>query len=67
MGLSDNIVKPYLIGGANAIHPLLVLLVILGGVFVFGLKGVVFGPFLLTLTLPFLHIYQLEYKAVLKE
>lgn len=65
VGLSDNLVKPYLIGEANAIHPLLVLLVILGGVFAFGLEGVIFGPFLLSLTLTFLHIYQLEYREVL--
>ncbi|MBI5412518.1 AI-2E family transporter [Candidatus Peregrinibacteria bacterium] len=65
VGLSDNLVKPYLIGEANAIHPLMVLLVILGGVFVFGLQGVLFGPFLLSLMLTFLHIYRLEYKDML--
>jgi len=35
-------------------------------VFVFGLKGLVLGPFLLAMLLGFLHIYQLEYKQVLK-
>jgi predicted PurR-regulated permease PerM len=67
VGMSDNIVKPYLIGSSTALHPLAVLLTLLGGAFVFGLKGILFGPFVLTLTLAFLHIYSLEYKTVLKE
>lgn len=66
VGLSDNLVKPYLIGSAATLHPLAVLLVLLGGAFMFGLKGLIFGPFVLTLTLAFLHIYSLEYKNVLK-
>ncbi|MBN2095880.1 AI-2E family transporter [Candidatus Peregrinibacteria bacterium] len=67
VSLADNIVKPYLIGSSTALHPLAVLLVLLGGVFTFGLKGLIFGPFILTLTLAFLHIYKLEYKSVLKK
>lgn len=65
VGFADNFLKPYLIGEANAINPFLVLMVILGGVATFGLKGLIFGPFLLSLALTFLHIYQLEYKAIL--
>jgi len=62
---ADNLVKPYIIGSSNALHPLAVLLVLLGGAFGFGIKGLIFGPFVLTLTLSFLHIYQLEYRGVL--
>jgi len=65
VGLADNLIKPYIIGSSNALHPLAVLLVLLGGAFSFGIKGLIFGPFILTLTLSFLHIYQLEYKSVL--
>jgi len=67
VGLADNIVKPYLIGSSTALHPLAVLLTLLGGAFAFGIKGILFGPFVLTLTLAFLHIYSLEYKSVLKK
>ena len=66
VGLADNIVKPFLIGSSTALHPLAVLLVLLGGAVVFGLPGLLFGPFILTLTLAFLHIYRLEYSSVLK-
>lgn len=64
-GSADNFVKPYLIGSSSALHPLAVLLVILGGTFAFGIKGLIFGPFVLTLTLAFLHIYKLEFETEL--
>jgi len=67
VSIADNVVKPYLIGSSTALHPLAVLLVLLGGAFAFGIKGLLFGPFVLTLTLAFLHIYQLEYKSVLRK
>ena len=66
VGLVDNIIKPYLIGSSATLHPFAVLLVLLGGVFTFGFKGLIFGPVILTLTLSFLHIYQLEYYEILK-
>ncbi|MBN1258301.1 AI-2E family transporter [Candidatus Peregrinibacteria bacterium] len=62
---SDNVVKPYLIGASASLHPLAVLLVILGGAFAFGFSGLLFAPFVLTLALSFLHIYRLEYKDIL--
>lgn len=63
---ADNVVKPVLIGSSTKLNPLAVLLVLLGGTLVFGLKGLFFGPFVLSLSLSFLHIYQLEYKEVLE-
>jgi len=65
VGTADNILKPYLIGSSSALNPMALLVVLLGGAFTFGLKGLILAPFLLTLTLAFLHIYQLEYKHIL--
>ncbi len=67
VGMADNVIKPYVIGSSAQLHPLATLLVLLGGTFVFGLKGLLFGPLVLTLALSFLHIYKLEYKAVLEQ
>ena len=67
VGTADNIIKPFLIGSSTKLNPMALLLVLLGGTFVFGVKGLIFGPFILTLTLSFLHIYQLEYKEVLEK
>jgi len=64
---ADNIVKPYLIGGKARLYPLVTFFVILGGIFTIGLKGLIFGPFVLVLVLTFLHIYRLEHKKALKE
>jgi predicted PurR-regulated permease PerM len=62
VGLADNVVKPLIIGKATALHPFAVMLVIIGGTFVFGFKGIIFGPLVLTVTLAFLHIYEMEYE-----
>ncbi len=61
----DNVARPFLIGGSTKMHPLATFLVVLGGVFTFGLKGIIFGPLILSLAVTIIHIYQLEYKEVL--
>lgn len=62
----DNFVKPVLIGNRAHLYPLATFFVVLGGLFVFGLKGLVFGPLILSLALSIYHIYRLEYKEILK-
>lgn len=62
----DNFVKPFMIGKEANMHPLSTFLVVLGGLFVFGLKGIIFGPLILSLALTIFHIYRLEYKDILK-
>lgn len=57
----DNLVKPYLIGARSTLHPFAIMVMILGGALTFGFKGIIFAPFVLMLTLAFLHIYSLEF------
>jgi predicted PurR-regulated permease PerM len=66
IGSVDNLLRPYLIEGKAKLYPLLTFLAIFGGITVFGLKGVIFGPLILALCMTFLHIYELEYKKVIK-
>lgn len=66
VSMVDNVVRPFFIGNRTKMHPLATFLTVLGGIFVFGLKGIIFGPLILSLTVTIIHIYQLEYKAVLK-
>ncbi len=61
----DNFVRPYLIEGRAPVHPLLTFLSVLGGVFAFGPKGIIYGPIILNLLIAFLHIYEMEYAGVL--
>ena len=67
VGTVDNFLKPYLIGGTAHIHPLLSFIAIFGGIFAFGMVGLIIAPYILSLVLTFLHIYKLEYKKILGE
>lgn len=40
----DNVIRPFLIAGKTAMHPLLLFFCILGGIYVFGMLGIVLGP-----------------------
>jgi predicted PurR-regulated permease PerM len=47
----DNLLRPVLISGRAALHPLVVFFSILGGAFVFGAVGILVGPVLFVLAL----------------
>lgn len=57
VGLVDNFLRPKLIERNVKIHPLLVLLSVLGGLSVFGVMGFVLGPLILSLLLTLVEIY----------
>jgi len=61
----DNVVRPFLIGGSAKMHSLATFLVVLGGILIFGLKGIVYGPLILSITITVIHIYEKEYKHIL--
>lgn len=65
IGMVDNVLRPWLIGGRAHTYPLLTFFVILGGIFVLGFKGVIIGPLVLMILMSILHIYEVEYKQVL--
>jgi predicted PurR-regulated permease PerM len=54
----DNIVKARLISGRTEVHPLGVLLGVMGGLEFFGLIGFLFGPLLLSLLLSMLRFHR---------
>jgi len=54
----DNILKPKIIGDRANVHPVLVLIGVVGGVFLFGFVGVVVGPLILTLLMTLFEIYE---------
>jgi len=60
IGTIDNLAKPRLIGKKANVHPVLVLLGILGGLSLFGIIGLVLGPVMLALLITFIDIYQKE-------
>ena len=59
VGLIDNFLGPRLIGRGIEIHPLLILISVLGGVSLFGPMGFILGPLVLSLFFALLEIYGL--------
>ncbi|MBM4313890.1 MAG: AI-2E family transporter [Deltaproteobacteria bacterium] len=51
ISMIDNVLRPILIGKDVAMHPLLIFLSTLGGIFVFGFSGFVIGPIITSLLL----------------
>jgi predicted PurR-regulated permease PerM len=50
IGLSDNIIFPFLVGKKMRFHTLIVFFFLLGGVVLFGPSGIVLGPVVLAIT-----------------
>jgi len=57
VGLIDNLLGPKLISHNTELHPLFVLLSVLGGIVFFGPIGIILGPLCLSLLLAFIRIY----------
>lgn len=62
VGLTDNILGPKLIGKNLQLHPIFVLLSILGGLVIFGPIGLFLGPLVISLLFALLALYSEEIK-----
>lgn len=63
VGLIDNLVYPILVGRQIAMHSMVSFIAIVGGVFVFGAYGVVFGPISVTATITLYRILKARRRA----
>src|SRR3989344_3370704 len=61
VGLIDNILKPKLIGKKTNLHPLLVFVSIIGGLWAFGFIGVLIGPIIAALLIVLLDMYRVRF------
>ena len=57
VSLSDNLLRPILIGGRTQVHTLLLFFGILGGLRFFGFLGLIAGPLVITICLAMIEIY----------
>ncbi len=57
----EYILKPWMVGGRVKMHTLLVFLSILGGLSVYGVLGIIYGPLIVTAFLSFADIYRNNY------
>lgn len=53
----DNIIRPKIIGSRSKVHPVLILLGVLGGLKLFGIIGIIIGPLILSILAVFFDIY----------
>ncbi|MCJ7479097.1 MAG: AI-2E family transporter [Candidatus Nanohaloarchaeota archaeon QJJ-7] len=61
VGLSDNILRAHVVGKRGNIHPLLVMIGVIGGLPMFGLLGVVLGPLVLGFFVSLLRVYREDF------
>lgn len=62
VGNLDNVLRPRIVSKDAEIHPILLLLSILGGVQIFGFFGIVYGPLIMIVILTTLEIYMKYYR-----
>ena len=63
--IMEYLVKPQLLGKGLHMNSLLVFIGILGGIKLFGILGIIYGPLIITIFFTLAEIYRLEYKELL--
>lgn len=61
--LVENVVKTRLIGSQMQMHDLVIFMSIIGGLTVFGIVGLVYGPLFVALFLTLSELFEVDYKA----
>ncbi len=67
VGTVDNFIRPVILKGGAHLPVLILFFALIGGLQMFGLKGLLFGPIIIVFFDSLLHIYGMEYEKVLKE
>lgn len=62
ISVTDNLLRPPLVGKDTQLHPMLILFGTLGGLALFGISGVVIGPIIMSLFMALLAMYEERYK-----
>ena len=67
VGSVDNLLRPRLVGQDTQMHELLILFGTLGGIFMFGVPGVIIGPIITALFVTLWDIYGVVFKEILTD
>lgn len=67
VGLIDNFLGPKLVSDAVKLHPVLVLLAVIGGLQFFGILGFLIGPILLAIFVALVDMYRTDFKEYLHD
>lgn len=58
VSMIDNILRPYIVSRKTGVHPIIVLVGMIGGLLVFGIMGILIGPLILSYLVMFLEAYK---------
>jgi len=64
VGSIDNFLRPMLMRGEGGISPIYLFFAILGGISLFGIAGILYGPLILGIAAVLIHLCELEYGYV---
>ncbi|MCG3863812.1 MULTISPECIES: AI-2E family transporter [unclassified Photobacterium] len=67
VGSIDNVVRPLLMQGSSSMNTLLIFFSIIGGIQLFGLIGMIYGPIIFGVTLVLFKMYEVEFKDFLEQ
>jgi predicted PurR-regulated permease PerM len=65
--VTEYVLKPKLVGNKVQMHTLLVFLAVLGGLKVFGILGIIYGPLVMTAFLTLTDIYRSSYETYIRD
>jgi predicted PurR-regulated permease PerM len=63
--IMEYLFKPRMIGKGMRMNALLVFIGILGGIKLFGILGIIYGPLIMTIFITLAELYRLEYKEAM--
>jgi len=67
VGMIDNFVRPLFMSGSANMSTVIIFFSILGGLNLFGLAGLLYGPLIFGITMVLFYIYELEFAVFLKD
>ncbi|WP_428771371.1 AI-2E family transporter [Vibrio sp.] len=65
VGSIDNLLRPLLMQGGAGMNTLMIFFSLLGGIHLFGLIGLIYGPLIFAITMVLFHIYEEEFQGFL--
>ncbi|MDR9828404.1 AI-2E family transporter [Vibrio sp. FNV 38] len=65
VGSIDNILRPLLMQGSAGMNTLMIFFSLLGGIHLFGLIGLIYGPLIFAITITLFNLYEEEFKGFL--
>ncbi|MEL7291360.1 MAG: AI-2E family transporter [Pseudomonadota bacterium] len=67
VGSIDNLLRPLLMQGSAGMNTLMIFFSLLGGLHLFGLIGLIYGPLIFAITIVLFNIYEEEFKGFLDQ